>query len=369
MYMTSKSRLFWAGALLACGLARALQPNEKPLPEQRPVNEFLPYSYLQAVPYKFLENIEPGNHYSANAVFPYYFEGGIAPILIVYETQTRTLQDSTDGRAYRVGFDLSITPEIDIRMYNTPSLPIRHPSYKPQVIGNLTYYFPNHRDGKITGVHKLNFQLKAEHYSNGDEGCLFQEDSETVEFKNGEWRKVCQSDSGKTINNLDGEFSSTFFTVGAYYHYSWLGQDGTEKQAFRSHLLVDLQPYWLRLPGSAVPTQQRIYNPDFKLSGYLAWYSRTFEIFGGFKYFASIDAAYFPMIVYSNDHDLAPYVTPYDVDLKLGWLPDNKKILRGWSFYGGFYGGQDPYNVEFRHKVAQVDVGLMSTSSLQFRMR
>ena len=198
---------------------------------------------------------------------------------------------------------------------------------------------------------------------------MFQGDSVTREFHHGEWQQVCRDGGGTIINNLDGEFTSTFFTVGAYYHYSWLDNDGMEKDAIRTHLLVDLQPDWLRLPGSAVPSQVHVYNPDLKISAYVAVYSRTFSTLGGFKYFGSIDATYFPMINYSNDIGRAPYVVPYGFDLKLGWLPDNKKFLRGWSFYVGTYTGQDPYNIEFRHNVTQIDAGLLSTSSLQFRMR
>ncbi len=345
------------------------KPGEKPLPEQRPVNEFLPYSYVQFVPYKHLENIEPDNGYSAHAVFPYYLEGSIAPNLILYESHTRVLLDSTDRKSTRIGSDLIITPQIDLRLYRTPSLPVRHPSFKPQLTGDVTFYIPEAQGNVLKGVHKLDFQLKFQHYSNGAEQCLFQEDTAAVEFEHGEWRKVCRQKSGKTLNNLDGEFTTSFLALGVFYHYSWLDKVGSERQALRTHLQVDLQPGWLRLPGASVPTQRHIYNPDLKITATGALYSRTYGALGGFKYFGKADVEYFPMIAYSNGIHRAPYVTPYGIEGQVGWLPDNKKFLRGWAFYTGLYHGQDPYNIEFRHKITQVQLGFISTSALQFRMR
>ena len=347
----------------------AASPGEKPLPEQRPVNEFLPYSYLEFVPFKRIENIEPGNGYVANAVFPYYLEGAIAPNLILYESQTRVLLDSQQTASYRFASDVSITPQIELRLYRTPSLPVRHPSFKPQITANFTFYFPKYADGSPVGVHKLNLQVKAQHYSNGSEACLFQEDTAAVEFENGEWRKVCRQNDGHTINNLDGEFSSSFLGVGTFYHYSWLNHQGLERQALRTNLNVELQPSWLLIPGFAVPVQRRVYNPDLKTSASAALYSRTIGLMGGFKYYGRVNADYYPKIHHSNSTGQAPYVTPYGLGVQLGWLPDNDKFLRGWSFYVGAYHGQDTYNVEFRHKVTQVQVGFISTQSLQFRMR
>jgi hypothetical protein len=354
---------------LAAESLAAPEPGVKPLPEQRPVNEFLPYSYLQFVPFKRFQNIEPGNNYAANAVLPYYFEGAIAPNLIIYESQTRVLMDSAQKDRTRFASDVSITPQIEMRLYRTPSLPVRHPSFKPQITGNFTFYFPTYEDGNPKGVHKLNLQAKAQHYSNGAEGCLFQEDTAAVEFENGEWRKVCRENDGSTINNLDGEFTSTFLAVGAYYHYSWLGREGLERQALRTSVNVELQPSWMRLPGASVPTQRGVYNPDLKTTGALALYSRTYGALGGFKYYGRVVGDYFPMIAHSNRANRAPYVTPYGVGAQLGWLPDNDKFLRGWAFYVGGYHGQDPYNIEFRHRVTQAHIGFISTSSLQFRMR
>jgi hypothetical protein len=346
-------------------------PGEKPMPEQRPVNEFLPYSFLQFVPFKHFENIEPGTDkdYSANVAFPYYLEGTIAPNLILFENHTRVLLDSGERERTRVGWDLSITPQIEIRLYRTPSLPVRHPSFKPQLTSNVTFYFPEHAGKRLVGAHKLNLQAKLQHYSNGAEGCLFQEDTAAVEFEHGEWRKVCRENTGEIINNLDGEFTTSFIALGMFYHYSWLDYDGGERQAFRSHVQVDLQPAWLRLPGSSLGAQRHVYNPDLKVTATSALYSRTYKAVGGFKYFGKVGVEYYPMIAYSNNIDRAPYVTPYGLDLQLGWLPDNKKFLRGWSFYTGVYTGQDPYNIEFRHKVTQVNFGFISTSALQFRMR
>ena len=333
------------------------------------MNEFLPYSFLEFVPFKRIENIEPGNGYTANAAFPYYLEGAIAPNLILYESQTRVLMDSLQKTTYRFATDLSITPEIELRLYRTPSLPVRHPSFKPQLTANFTFYFPEYADGEAVAVHKLNLQVKAMHYSNGSESCLFQEDTADVEFRHGEWRKVCRENDGTTINNLDGEFTSSFFALGVFYHYSRLNKDGIETKALRTNLNVELQPAWLRLPGAAVPTQRHVYNPDFKTTGSVALYSRTYSSLGGFKYFGRLTGYYYPMIAYSNQTDRAPYVTPYGVGVQLGWLPDNDKFLRGWSFYVGGYTGQDTYNIEFRHKVTQVQIGFISTQSLQFRMR
>ena len=367
-------RLAPLGMITLCLLSAAPAapiPGEKPLPEQRPVNEFLPYSYLEFVPFKRFENIEPGNAYQANAVFPYYLEGAIAPNLILYESQTRVLLDSQATRHYRFASDLSITPQIELRLYRTPSLPVRHPTFKPQLTANFTYYFPEYskRSDDPVGVHKLNLQVKVQHYSNGQEGCLFQEDTAAVEFKNGEWRKICRDKDGKTINNLDGEFTSSFLAVGVFYHYSWLNEVGIEKKALRTNLTVELQPSWLRLPGASLASQRRVYNPDLKTSVAAALYSRTYAAMGGFKYYGRINGDIYPMIYHANATDQAPYVTPYGVGVQLGWLPDNEKFLRGWSFYVGAYSGQDTYNVEFRHKVTQFQFGFISTQSLQFRMR
>ena len=70
-----------------------------------------------------------------------------------------------------------ITPQVIFRMYREPSLPVRTPSYMPQI----TVYY---KAISKSGANSLSFTGKIAHHSNGQDGDFLLDDGE-VNLKNG----------------------------------------------------------------------------------------------------------------------------------------------------------------------------------------
>ncbi len=105
---------------------------------------------------------------------PLWFEGNIIPNFI--------LRTSKDARFIGV-----ITPQIIIRMYKEESLPVKTPSYMPQI--TLYYNVANK-----TSLNSSNLFFKLAHHSNGQDGDFYLPDG--------------------TINTDNGNFSTNYFELG-----------------------------------------------------------------------------------------------------------------------------------------------------------
>lgn len=123
---------------------------------------------------------------------PLIFEAQIAPNFIV-----NFKKDSK--------FGMAITPKVILRMYNEESLPVKTPSYLPSITIYHTLEFMNKifdRSNFLKSLIGENSQhfvtYKLSHYSNGQKGNYFIDNTNEINFEN-------------------GNFSTNFFELG----YNW----------------------------------------------------------------------------------------------------------------------------------------------------
>jgi hypothetical protein len=144
------------------------------------------------------------------------FEADIQPNLVASQnfSDKLTIDESLTGR-WRMAYSIVGTPRVRLRMYNERSVPVRTPSYMPKGSVSLLLFRgeaaePRHRVGIWSP------QLTIGHHSNGQDGCLF-EDDVMVDGK-------CiggTSDLTK-INRKDGNFSTNYVRIGGRYRREWL---------------------------------------------------------------------------------------------------------------------------------------------------
>ena len=123
--------------------------------------------------------VDQGNSYitfptDIGNIEPLWFEANLSPSFHIHKNKKSRLMGV-------------LTPQIVFRMYREPSLPVRTPSYMPQ----LTVYY---KAISKTGANSLTFTGKIAHHSNGQDGTFY--------LENGE------------INLKDGSFSTNYFELG-----------------------------------------------------------------------------------------------------------------------------------------------------------
>lgn len=342
--------------------------------ETKPYTQFLDESFVQLVPYKHIRNEESGNDFTANTAFPYLFEARVAPHIFLFENISTVLLTqrpfSFKGEDRRVSYDLAFTPEVGIRMLSTNSVPVRRPSFRPYLSLDRTVYQRNSvTDPK---VRIWNLRFIAIHYSDGAEGCRFHHQVRTVGENGDHFPESDCSDIDQDslafyrINTLDGEYSSTFFIGGIDFKRIWLDGEGYEYRHLRGSLDVEYHPDWPWLFGVESDTQRRIYNRDWMTSLKLGWGDRFRKIHQQEVY---LRGDLFPgVMLETNDEISGAWVPPFSLEATYAIYPGWKSILRGWGFYVKYNEGQDKHNVEFRHYIRQVSLGLISRSIYRFRM-
>lgn len=148
------------------------------------------------------------------------FEGQIAPRIIILDSIADAAGRVLSGGAHW-GWQLSTTPLVRLRMFDETSSPVRTPSYMPK--GNVQFV-------RMRNLSRADKDDEAElykgpvemwlidaipfgHHSNGQNGCLFTQQSRDAEDE-------CVNVAGTsplTINKTDGSFSTNYIELGIFY--------------------------------------------------------------------------------------------------------------------------------------------------------
>jgi len=223
--------------------------------------------------------------------------------------------------------------EGDLRMLATDSKPVRMPSYRPNLSGQLFYIV--HRAQPML----LGLRLGVYHYSNGQEQCTFKADvSDDAE----ECRQATDqvSDPSGQLNRVNGNFSSN----GWLAEFNWRAHQVNSKGVAIAHLSAGMSAHGLinHGPGAMEPALQRLYGWG-KLSGNVEAKKRfgwaTMTIRGVAAYYPSTDGRT-PKSSFQGEAMLGPY-----------WLT-------GLGFFARYYGGRDYYNAFFVDKIQQFAAGV-----------
>lgn len=135
-----------------------------------------------------------------------------------------SLQDSYDRAREHERADWAVLPSFsmisNLRQLREDSAPVRSPSYMPRLRVSAVRTSAIPRDFETALTRQWVFDATLGHYSNGQDGCLFVQQSEADD---------CRLPTGLDDDSLEvrrgGSFSSHYLEAGAAYR--WLRWDGT----------------------------------------------------------------------------------------------------------------------------------------------
>lgn len=235
---------------------------------------------------------------------PLVFEARINPYFLL-----RTKDNSKWGA--------TLSTNILLRMYALESLPVRSPSYMPNVVFYRQIDQNNERYNYLF--------LKISHHSNGQEGKFFNDDG--------------------SINLFEGSFSTNYLELGFLLNETVIPLRHFQKYfrtSFEYHFKVDRSP---------------------ELEGIYSFY-RWNNAFRAFRFPLGFDNQYvqskiettwlFGGIKDVNSFDLSER---FNFSLTFNYHP---KVLTDVSLFANFYSGMDYYNMHFSRRLNVFRIGIQA---------
>lgn len=247
---------------------------------------------------------------------PLIFEALVSPYFL--------LRTSIDSR-----WGATISPAIMIRMYAEESLPVRTPSYMP----NISFY---HQLKSSKNYRIVYLFLNLTHHSNGQNGSFFNSDG--------------------SINTLSGDFSTNFLELGFFFNQNLVPFSNTYEY-FKSSIEYHIDA-----------------NRSAELEGrysFLRWHNNI-RIFRFLGYKTNSKRLLFDktpaiqtkvettwMFGEINDTNFFDFSKRFNFSLTFSYRP---KFLSDVSFFANFYSGEDYYNMHFHKRITVLRVGLQAFS-------
>lgn len=223
--------------------------------------------------------------------------------------------------------------EGDLRMLAVSSKPVRMPSYRPSVSGQLFYFL----HGEVPALFGL--RVGAFHYSNGQEQCAFdpelRDESEACAAR---VRAVTQP--SQELNRVGGDFTMN----------GWLLELHGRVHELNVHRVAVAQlALGLRVAGN-LPFGPGSMTPEIR--ELFGWGLLGAELDGRRRFGWASLGTRAAVAFYPNTGPQVPSTSGL-VELTLGpyWLT-------GFAFFARYYGGRDFYNAFFVDRLQQFAVGL-----------
>lgn len=291
------------------------------------------------------------------------FEGQIAPRIIIIDSIADAAGLVLGGGAHW-GWQVSTTPMVKLRMFDETSAPVRTPSYMPkgtiQVVRmrNLSPAPTDDEAARYRGpVEMWLFDIiPFGHHSNGQNGCLFVEQSRNAEGE-------CIAPTGTqavTVNKNDGSFSTNYVEAALFYG--------------RMHLtsLEDVPEYataWEWRGGGGVQL-----NPSGFLGGGID--DELKDLYGQTRLFVEGMAARRSVgwcgrvegqLQFHYIHDTPVGLPSLKTSVEATCLP---RAWGGTGLFVRYYHGQDYYNLGFGESIRRLQFGftLQRATFLSFRI-
>lgn len=228
---------------------------------------------------------------------------------------------------------VTLSFEGELRMIASDSKPVRMPSYRPNLSGQLFYLW--HRDQPVL------FGLRAGiyHYSNGQEQCTF--DPNVPDDSPGcDAATDSVQDAAAALNRRTGNFSTNGWMSELHARIHQVNSKGVAI----AHLALGLGVMGMVAegPGAMEPALKRLYGWG-RVSGSVEAKKRfgwaTMTLLAAVDHYPKADART-PATAGSVAIVLGPY-----------WLT-------GLGFFARYYGGRDFYNAFFVDRIQQLSAGL-----------
>jgi hypothetical protein len=265
-----------------------------------------------------IANVNQGNSYitfptDLGNLEPLWFEGNIIPNFLI--------RQSKNSRVMGV-----LTPQIIIRMYQEESMPVRTPSYIPQI----TFYY-RIDDLKSNSQHTLFGRFA--HHSNGQAGNFY--------LPNGE------------INLETGNFSTNFFEIGLIYNRS------IPKLNAEQFLISSLEVHPLSW---SIDELEGLYSP-LRWHGTFSIYKMPFGRKNSKNKRAKISFRTEAIWMFGDINQWKDFsLKRLNFDFIFYYHP---RFLEDIGFFVQYYNGMDYYNIYFNEKRKVLRFGIM-TSKLKF---
>ncbi len=285
------------------------------------------------------------------------FEAQIAPRIIIIDSIGRATRNVLAGGKPAVwGYQISASPMVRLRMFSETSNPVRTPSYMPKATVQLAR-FRNLSPLDDTDEPKFNHGpvemwlldvIPFGHHSNGQNGCLFTNQSRDDEGE-------CVDDvppEERAVNKENGSFSTNYLEASIHYGRMYLDSPDESVAAagnyvtraeWRAGIGIQLNPEGY-VGGSIKPELSPLYGPTRVL----------FEGMGARR------------DLWRCGRAAADLRLQYITDSPAG-IPSFITRIEGSCFprrWGGagifvtYYHGQDYYNLGFAEKVSRLQFGI-----------
>jgi hypothetical protein len=249
-------------------------------------------------------------------VEPLIFEGLVAPYFLL-----RTSRDAKWGA--------TISPAILIRMYAENSLPVRTPSYMPEI--SFYHQLDNAEDENLKYVF-----LNLTHHSNGQEGDFFNEDGSFNTITGNFSTNYLELGFSLNKNVLPFYNTNEYFSSSLEYH---IDADRVEEMVGRYGFVRwhnSLRVF--RFPEYRNATEKLVFdkNPAVQTRLETTW------LFGNINDASSFDLR-----------------KRFNFSLTVAYRP---RYLSDVSLFANFYSGEDYYNIYFFKRITVFRVGLQAYS-------
>lgn len=277
------------------------------------------------------------------------FEGQIAPRILIFDSIADAASQVLSGGTHS-GWSLSTTPMVKLRMFREASSPVRTPSYMPKGnvqfarMRNLSRAPASDETARNRGPIEMWLidAIPFGHHSNGQNGCLFTDQTRNVEGH----CVVTNTSRPRAVNKTDGSFSTNYIDAGVYYGRMYVEGTGvpvpTTKREWRTGVGVQFNPKWYL--GAAIDDeladlygQTRVF-----VEGNMA--GRDYSFCGRLE--GQVQLHYI-----HNAPEAIPSVTTI---IEGACLP---KKWGGTGLFVKFYNGQDYYNLGFAETIRQLQIG------------
>jgi hypothetical protein len=277
-----------------------------------PINLFLENSYLAFSPNPIKVDGDP--HSPVTLIF----EAQVAPNLFFPQLSNGNMDDPSGEYV----FSAVVTPRIQLRMLNEQSSPVIPPSYNPKITLQFIYL----KDWRLEPEHfravRLGTNLIFAHYSNGQSGCFFANQTGTD--------PNCVPAQGQPpLNEVSGSFSTNYIR-GELHGQLFFDGDLTQRSAWVIDGSAALEVNSSVGPGGISDDQRRVYG-----KGHIGLAADGERYWSGNRGRVSL--------ALSIPYGETPVQEP-TVSIEATYLP---VWLSGFGAFVRYVNGQDYYNILF----------------------
>lgn len=247
-------------------------------------------------------------------VEPLVFEGLVSPYFLL-----RTSRNARLGA--------TIAPAILIRMFAERSMPVRTPSYMPQV----SFYYQLNKNLENKRVQYAYLTLA--HHSNGQENSFLNENG--------------------SYNTLSGDFATNYFIVGSFFNRKMQNLQSTGEYF---HTAMEIHADIGRSKELEGKYSFVRWHNDFRIFRYSSK-KQAVKNQNSPKFQTTLKTTWlFGEINQASQFDIEQRL---NVSLTFNYMPE---VLRDVSLFANLYSGEDYYNMQFFRRITVFRIGIQAYS-------